>query len=99
AKKVIKYIEAELRSLCERPISKEELERTKSQLKRSLLLSMEDSGSRMNRLAKSEAYTQRYATLDEVVSRIESVSEEQVQNLSHELFHRRQRYTVILETQ
>ena len=97
SRKALEIIERELSALCDKKVSQDELDRTKSQLTRSFILSLEHSTSRMNRLAKMEIYTQEYTPLDEVIALIEAVSQEDVQSVARELLRDRKRYTTILE--
>jgi predicted Zn-dependent peptidase len=59
-----------------------ELARAKSQLKGNMLLGMESTDSRMNRLARNEIYFRRDIPLDEVARAIEQVTNEQVIELA-----------------
>lgn len=63
-----------------------ELRKGKEQLKGSLILSLESTSARMNRLGKNELMLGRHLTLDEIIARIESVHLEQVNALSKQLF-------------
>ena len=67
-------------------VGEKELEQAKSQLKGKLLLSQESMSSRMNRLAKSEIYFDRFITLDELVESIDAVSAEDIRDYSREFF-------------
>jgi predicted Zn-dependent peptidase len=77
----------EFRNLKEQPVAAEEVSRAKAQLKGSLMLSLESSSARMSNLARQEMYFDRFFSLDEIIERIESVSAEQLQEMSQELFH------------
>jgi predicted Zn-dependent peptidase len=50
-----------------------EFERAKSHVKGSIVLSLEDPGSRMNRLGKSEIAQGEILTVDQTLKRIEGV--------------------------
>ena len=52
----------------------EELRRAKDHLKGSLMLSLENTSSRMSQLARQELFFGRQFTLDEVLAGIEGVS-------------------------
>lgn len=54
-------------------LSEDELSRGKEQLKGNLILSLESTSSRMNRLGKNELMLGRHYTLDEMLERIDSV--------------------------
>ena len=71
----------------------EEIERAKTYLSGNLLLSMESSTSRMLRLARESVYTSSVASVDEIVGRITSVDEDQINNMVSE-FLLPQDYTV-----
>lgn len=90
-------IEEEFCMLCDRKVSQDELDRIKSQLTRNLILVLEDSTSRMNRLARMEAYTQKVISVNDVISQIKSVSQDDIQSVAHELLMNQKRYTTILE--
>ena len=76
----------EFTKLKEELVEGKELGQAKSQLKGKLLLSQESMSSRMNRLAKSEIYFDRFITLDELVESIDAVSAEEVRNYAREFF-------------
>ncbi|MBP1991285.1 M16 family metallopeptidase [Paenibacillus eucommiae] len=67
-------------------ISEGELNKGKEQLKGSLILSLESTSSRMNRLGKNELMTGKHYTLDEMIKRIESVQMEHIRELTSSLF-------------
>jgi predicted Zn-dependent peptidase len=78
-------IYAATRRLRSRGVGDEELERTKNQMKGNLMLSLENSQSRMSKLAKDELHQGRYMSLEEILAKIEQVNVEQLLRLSHEL--------------
>jgi predicted Zn-dependent peptidase len=63
-----------------------ELRRAKDHLKGSLMLSLENTGSRMSHLARQEIYFGRRFTLDEIIGGIEAVTADDVQRISAEIF-------------
>jgi predicted Zn-dependent peptidase len=63
-----------------------ELARAKSQLKGNILLGMESTDSRMNRLARNEIYFRRDIPLEEVANGIERVTNDQVVELAAQCF-------------
>jgi predicted Zn-dependent peptidase len=63
-----------------------ELERTKSQLKGNMLLGMESTDSRMNRLARNEIYFERDIPLEELASAIERVTNDEIVELASTCF-------------
>jgi len=83
--KVLKSTLKELRELKKTGVTEEELRRTKDHLKGSLMLSLESTSSRMNRLAKHEMHLGSFLTMDEMLSGIDTVRHEEVQALVTEL--------------
>src|SRR5690348_1488801 len=86
APKVVGSIMNEFRGLKTGPLPEEEVRRAKDQLKGSLMLSLESSTSRMSNLARQEMYFDHFYGLDELIEKIESVTSEEVLQLSNEFF-------------
>src|SRR3954468_11914755 len=86
APKVVESVVGEFRNLKDEAIPAEEVSRAKAQLKGSLMLSLESSTARMSNLARQEMYFDRFFSLDEIIERIESVTAEQLQEMSRQLF-------------
>jgi len=82
---VIDQICKEAGRLCRRGVLGKELERTKTQLKGGLMLGLEGTYGRMNKLAKDELYQGRHVTLQEIVKAIDRISPEQIRQLSQKL--------------
>ena len=85
---VLSVVREQLGLVAREGISAEELERGKGQLRGGLVLGLEDSGSRMARLGKSELVHDRLLTLDEVLAHIDAVSLEDVASVAGEIFSR-----------
>jgi len=83
---VRELITGELARLQEEPVSEKELNEAKSQLKGKLLLSLESMSNRMSRLAKSELYYNRFVTIEELVSNIDSVTASDIRDFSEKFF-------------
>lgn len=81
----IKLIFREFERLVRKSISPRELERAKSQAKGSIMLGLENMGSRMMRIARQELYYGRYFTLDEIISMVESVTVSDINSVAEEL--------------
>jgi predicted Zn-dependent peptidase len=86
ALEVIDLVMAEFRNLKEIPLSDEELNRGKDQLKGNILMGLESSNSRMANLARQEMYFHQFFTAEEVIARIDAVNAEQVQAMAQRLF-------------
>ena len=82
---VLDLCRAELQRVGHRGITAEELERGKGQLRGSLVLGMEDTGSRMHRIGKSELVYGEMLSLDEVIERVDAVSLDDVQDVASSL--------------
>jgi predicted Zn-dependent peptidase len=67
-------------------ITEAELVRGKEQLKGSLILSLESTSSRMNRMGKNEMLLGRHYSLDALIEKIESVSMEQLRTVTSTIF-------------
>jgi predicted Zn-dependent peptidase len=76
----------ELKSVRNHGVSKEELDRSKAQLKGSLMLGMENIPNRMIRLGSSEFYFGELITLDTIIAKIDAVQRDEVQELAERLF-------------
>ncbi len=63
-----------------------ELRRAKDHLKGSLMLSLENTASRMSHLARQEIYFDRQFSLDETLQGIEKVTPEAVQEVAQHMF-------------
>jgi predicted Zn-dependent peptidase len=83
---VIDLCVEELRGLKRAPVADAELRRAKDHLKGSLMLSLENTASRMSHLARQEIYFDRHFGLDETLTGVERVSEQDVQRVATELF-------------
>src|SRR5208282_4220719 len=86
AEKVIGCVTQEFRNMKAEAVTEEELRRAKDHLIGSLLLSLESSSARMSNLARQELYFGRFYSTDDVTRSIESVTREELQQLSRELF-------------
>ncbi|RKP55508.1 insulinase family protein [Cohnella endophytica] len=70
-----------LNDVAAKGLSEEELFRGKEQLKGNLILSLESTSSRMNRLGKNELMLGRHYTLDEMLERIDRVQLEDLNEI------------------
>src|SRR5258707_12993364 len=83
---VIDLCVEELRVVKNAPVPDSELQRSKDHLKGSLMLSLENTASRMSHLARQEIYFDRQFGLDETLEGIEQVTTEDVQRVAGDLF-------------
>jgi predicted Zn-dependent peptidase len=83
---VIDLVVEELRGVKTAPVPETELQRSKDHLKGSLMLSLENTASRMSHLARQEIYFDRQFGLDETLQGIERVTSDDVQRVAADLF-------------
>jgi len=77
-------IAAELRRIGDEALPADELRRAKDHLKGRMVLGMESSGTRMNRIGRAVLTGTELLTVDEIVERIEAVSADDVLALARE---------------
>jgi len=82
---VLEICRSELAAVAERGISEEELARGIGQLRGSLVLGLEDTGSRMSRLGKSELVYGELLTIEEILAKISAVTLEDVRAVAAEV--------------
>jgi predicted Zn-dependent peptidase len=76
----------EIKRLKGESVPADELRRAKDHLKGSLMLSLENTGSRMSHLARQEIYFGRQLGLDETLAGIEAVRAADVERIANEIF-------------
>ncbi len=86
ATQLVRSVLEEFRRLKEEPLSAEELRRAKDHLKGATLLALEGSGQRMNSLARYHIYFGRQFTPAELISLLEGVTAEEVQEIARQFF-------------
>jgi predicted Zn-dependent peptidase len=92
---VLTVVRAELAKLVDEGITPVELERGKGQLRGGMVLSLEDSVSRMSRIAKAELLYDELPSIDEVLQRVEDVTLDDVNTLARNLFAQPQTLAVV----
>jgi predicted Zn-dependent peptidase len=83
---VIDLVVEELKTIKQTPVPVAELQRAKDHLKGSLMLSLENTASRMSHLARQEIYFDRQFGLDETLQGVERVTADDVQRVATDLF-------------
>ncbi|MEF9476353.1 MAG: insulinase family protein [Candidatus Mariimomonas ferrooxydans] len=66
-------------------ITGDELQRSKNQLKGNIVLALESTNSKMVNIARQEMYYGRYFTPEDIIKAVESVTLEELKELSHRL--------------
>lgn len=86
--KSIKAIDDEIKNIKENLISREELEKSKEQLKGNYVLGMENTFNRMYEIGKSLLIFNRVFTQEEILNKIDSVDMEDITEVINIIFNR-----------
>ena len=92
---VVDLCRTELAAVVASGLTVEELERGKGQLRGSIVLGLEDTGSRMSRIGKSELVYGELLSVDEVLSRIQEVTLPAVRDVAESVLGARPTLAVI----
>jgi predicted Zn-dependent peptidase len=84
AKEAIKIIQSILHDVAENGLTSDEISRAKGAVSGSLVLSQEDTGSRMTRIGKSELVYGQVLSFDEILREISSVTPEQIKEIARQ---------------
>lgn len=76
----------ELEKMTEKPVSPRMLAQAISQVKGSIMLGLENMGSRMMRIGKQELYYGRYFSLDEILAQLDAVTTDDLLAVARDLF-------------
>ncbi len=82
---VLELTRAQLATVARDGLADAEVARGKGMMKGSLVLGLEDSGSRMSRLGKGELLYDRLLSVDELLARIDAVTPDEVRGLAARL--------------
>ena len=92
---VLKVVRTELAKLADEGITADELARSKGQLRGGLVLGLEDSASRMSRIAKSELLYDDLPSIAETIRRVDAVTLADVHELARTLFRRPETLAIV----
>lgn len=93
---VVDIIKDEFRSIKEEGITPEELQKAKNQFMSMLTFGLENSKSRMSRMASSYLVYKRVRSIDEIISEIEAISLEEIKDAAEKIFDEKYySYTVL----
>ncbi|KNY25132.1 M16 family metallopeptidase [Pseudobacteroides cellulosolvens] len=84
--KVIELVVAEIKEIKKSGISKEDLEKSKEQLKGNYILGLESTSSRMNSIGKSELMLGRIYSPDEILKKIDDISMDNASRIIDQIF-------------
>jgi len=85
-KDVLDLTKEMMHDLATKGLSEDELRKGKEQLKGSLILSLESTSSRMNRIGKNELMLGRHNTLDDMIAKIGEVTMEDINQVLNQMF-------------
>ena len=94
--RVIDLVLKEIKNVKKGSLSRQELSHAKYQLKGSLMLSLENTSNRMNRLAQQELLLNKYVDLDETINSINKVKGKEVVEVANDFFDSGKLSAVIL---
>ena len=92
---VLEVVRGELSRVVESGLTQDELDRGRGQMRGGLVLSLEDTGSRMTRLGEVELFQERLLSLDEVLEHLDTVTLDDVNALAADLFSRPETLAVV----
>ncbi|HEU5311101.1 MAG TPA: pitrilysin family protein, partial [Candidatus Eisenbacteria bacterium] len=81
-RKAVRVTLEEFDKVAEHGVPPDELRSVKEQLKGNLLLGLESTTNQMTRLARSEIYSGRYVSVDELIASVDRVTEEDVKRIA-----------------
>ena len=92
---VLKICRDEVSRAVAEGLTEEEIVRGKGQMRGGLVLGLEDTGSRMSRIGKNELVYEELLSVDEVLSRIEAVTPEEIAEVAEDVLNRPRTLAVI----
>lgn len=95
--KSLELLYNELSKIRRNSIKDSELQRTKSQIKRGLILGLESSSRRMRRIGELEIYNADHLTLDEIIKKIDDIKISDMVALANDFLVETQLATTILK--
>lgn len=97
SKRSVDLIHDEIQTFIQNPVEEVELERTKALLKSSILIGLESTSARMNRLAKQYIYIKEIYPINRVIAEIESITPADIQHVAQRVFTKENYVTTILK--
>lgn len=83
----LRYTLDEIGKLADKGVTEDELQLCKDQAKANMLMSLESTGSRMNRLGRNELFLGRVPTPEEIIDEYDSVTGENILSLARTIFN------------
>ena len=85
---VLQLCRAELDAAADKGVSDEEIRRAQGQMRGSLVLGLEDTGSQMSRIGKAELVHGEVLPVDEILARIDAVTPDDVRAVADDVLRR-----------
>ncbi|MGI6031761.1 MAG: M16 family metallopeptidase [Eubacteriales bacterium] len=99
-RETLEIIRQEMQEMAQNGVSEEEFRRGREQIKANLIMGQEGTSSRMSALARGELFHKRYVPLEEMISKLEAVTLEQVNEMAARVLRPEQAsYCVVGQTQ
>ena len=95
--KTLDLVKKDLQDLITNSLSIEAMEKRKNQIKGNLILGLESTSGRMNRLARMEIYYQRYIPIEETIAAIEAVNRDQLHSVAQDIYGDGNFYLTVLK--
>jgi predicted Zn-dependent peptidase len=92
---VLSICRDEVAKVAERGLTVEELARGKGQLRGSMVLGLEDTGSRMSRIGKSELVYEELLSVDDVLAEIDAVTLDDIRAVAQDILAQPMTLTVV----
>ncbi len=86
----------EIKRICDEPIPEDELSLNREQIKGNMLMGLESTFNRMTRMAKSVMYYGRVVGVDEVITRIDAITADDVQQAARACLTKEQCAMIVL---
>ena len=95
-KQCIDLCAGEIKRICDEPIPEDELSLNREQIKGNMLMGLESTFNRMTRMAKSVMYYGRVVGVDEVITRIDAITADDVQKAARACLTKEQCAMIVL---
>jgi predicted Zn-dependent peptidase len=86
----------EFEKLRRKPVPRAELDRTKSQIKGTMMLGLESMSGRMMRLGTSELYFGSFFSLDTILKKVDAVTPESIHRVANDVLREEHLSTVVI---
>ena len=92
---LLPVVAEEIKKIVNEPVKEAELKRAKTQIKASLLMSLESSSTTAEIIARQVLLYGRVIPTEEIVAKIEGITAKKLQNLAHKIFTSPLTYTIL----